>query len=179
MADGRRPKLSVRRNRTYPLERHGRCDGILILTALIRHADDAARVGPNRVRAVRARSQAVVIPDERAAEADVGISRAGAHQELLAKRRARHGSREIRSEQPVPRRIIALLELDLDDAVVGDGDPRIHLVGGREIAVYDGRAAPRRAAIRRSAEPHVRVTGAIISPDDVHRAIRAYGDRRE
>src|SRR2546426_12668800 len=90
MADGRRPKLNVRRNRTYSLERHGRCDGILILTALRRHADDASRIGPDRVRSVDARCQAVVIPDERAAEADVGIGRAGTHRELLAKRRARY-----------------------------------------------------------------------------------------
>ena len=89
------------------------------------------------MHAVRARGHAVVIPDERAAEADVRISRAGADQELLAEILAAHRGREIGIEQPIPRRIIALLKLDLHDAVLGDRDPRIHLIGGREIAVHD------------------------------------------
>src|SRR5437588_212166 len=92
---------------------------------------------------------------------------------------AAHGRGEICVKQSISRSIVALLELDLHDAVAGDGDPRIHLIGGREIAVHDYRAAPRGAVIRRAAESHIRVTGAIVPPDHVDRPLRCHGDRRE
>src|SRR6267378_1370601 len=162
------------------LERHRCSDGILLF-ATLRHGDtdDAPRIRPDRMHAVRVCRQPVVIPDERATEPDVGIGGTGADQELLAETLAAHRGRKIGVEQPVPRCVIALLKLDLHDAVLGDGDPRIHLVGGREIAVYDRRGAPRRAAVRRATEPDVRIPAAVISPDDVHRALGSDSDGRK
>src|SRR5712664_641750 len=120
------------------LERHGGGDGVLLFAALrCGDTDDASRIRPDRMHAVRARGHACLLPNEGAAEADVRISRAGADQQLLAETLTAHGGREIGVEQPIPRRIIALLKLDLHDAVLGDRDPRIHLIGGREIAVHD------------------------------------------